>query len=112
MTRRIGTILTAAGGAVGAAGVVGLASGLQLTLPPDVVTLMFYKVLFGAAAGLMIAGAVIGRTAWIRKQRENPIERSSSSQLSPGSYTPPQSDNKIGAEVEAPNRGDEKGSYR
>jgi hypothetical protein len=104
VTRRIGTVLTAVGGVVGAAGVIGLATGVQITIPPDIVTLIFYKLLFGAAAGLMVAGAVIGRTALIRKHREAAVETSTPEQLPPPSEfsPPPHMDEKIGADREAP----------
>jgi hypothetical protein len=105
MTRKIGTVLTAAGGVVGAAGVIGLASGVQITLPPDLATLIFYKLLFGAAAGLMVAGAVIGRTARVRKQREIATGSSSLEKLPLPSDFPPQPvGEKIGAQQEAPNQ--------
>jgi hypothetical protein len=105
MTRKIGTVLTATGGVVGVLGVIGLASGVQITLPPDLATLIFYKLLFGAAAGLMVAGAVIGRTAWVRKQREIVMQRGSLEELPPPSDFPPQpAREKIGAQREAPNQ--------
>jgi hypothetical protein len=103
MTRKLGSILTTVGGVLGAAGVVGLAAGFNIKIPPEWVSLMFYKLLFAAAIGLVVAGSLIGRAAWSRNQRdirgsEYPRELSSASD-------PLQSrsaDKKIDAPIEAP----------
>lgn len=58
---RVGNILTAVGAIVAVFGVIAMVTRLKITLTPEMQELLFYKGLFAAAAGLLIAGALIGR---------------------------------------------------
>jgi hypothetical protein len=65
------SFLTGAGVVVAVAGVTGLATGVQFSLPPAILTVVIYKGIFAAAAGLMIVGALFGRQAY----RHRSVER-------------------------------------
>jgi hypothetical protein len=58
---RLGDILTALGAVVGVFGVIAMAIKLKIVLTPDMQQLLFYKILFAGAAGLLIVGAWMGR---------------------------------------------------
>ena len=74
MNLSIGKILTAVGAAVATFGAVAMAIGLKFSVPPEVYTIVVYKAIFAAAAGLMIVGALAGRHAH-EKRKEEEIER-------------------------------------
>lgn len=59
----IGTILLGTGTAVAILGAAVIGIGVRVDLPPAVQTLIFFKLLFIGAAGLIVAGAVLGRLA-------------------------------------------------
>ena len=61
MKLKSGSVLTTIGGIVGAIGVVAWAIGLKMTLAPQMQDVFVYTGLLGAAAILLVAGAVIGR---------------------------------------------------
>lgn len=58
---RIGTLLLTTGFVVGVGAAAAWFVGIKIVVPPEVVTLMAYKLAFGGAAGLLIAGAVVRR---------------------------------------------------
>jgi hypothetical protein len=57
----VGNALVLAGGAVGVAAVVGLATGFKVVLTPEMVDLLVYKGLAAAAIGLIVVGSWLGR---------------------------------------------------
>lgn len=57
----MGNALVLAGGAVGVAAVVGLATGFKVVLTPEMVDLLVYKGLAAAAVGLIVVGSWLGR---------------------------------------------------
>jgi uncharacterized membrane protein len=61
-------VLTLAGAIVAAAAAVAMTIGLKFELPTEVLTVVVYKGMFAAAAGLMIFGALLGRRAHSRQQ--------------------------------------------
>ena len=67
---RLGEVLLAIGAVVGVVAVVGLVVGFEPSkLPPALLNIAVYKLTFGAAAGLLAAGAVVRRHA---KRHEGP----------------------------------------
>jgi hypothetical protein len=69
-TPRLGEVLLAIGAGVGVAAVIGLVVGFEPSkLPPALLNIAVYKLTFGAAAGLLAAGAVVRRYA---KRHEGP----------------------------------------
>jgi hypothetical protein len=63
MRTSLGNWLLGTGVAVGVVGAVGLALGVQPHLSPFMLKVVVYKLIFAAAAGLLVAGATIqGRT--------------------------------------------------
>ena len=64
--------LIAAGAVVGVAGALLMAAGVRIQLPPDVLNLVIYKMIFAAAFGLLIAGALVGRRGGGRVERTLP----------------------------------------
>jgi hypothetical protein len=64
-------VLLAVGAVVGVAAVVGLVVGFEPSkLPPALLNVAVYKLIFGAAAGLLTAGAVVQRYAARREDRD------------------------------------------
>lgn len=62
--RRVANVFISLGAVVGVIGCIGLAVGWQPSdLPPALLNLAAYKLVFIAAAGLLAAGAVLGRAA-------------------------------------------------
>ena len=57
----VGNALVLAGGAVGIAAVVGLATDFKVVLTPEMVQLLVYKGLAAAAVGLIVVGSLLGR---------------------------------------------------
>ena len=58
---RIGTLLLSTGLVIGVGATAAWFAGIKVVVPAEVVTLMAYKLAFGGAAGLLIAGAVVRR---------------------------------------------------
>ena len=90
-----GLIIT--GAIVGGAAGIALALGLRLDqLPGWMITVGMYKLAFIAAAGLLVAGAVLGRAArgvWRRAERDEARPQAiRSGAWEPGESPPPQSD--------------------
>lgn len=54
-----GSALIALGTTVGVAVGVVIATGVHITIPPELVTIALYKLSLGAAGGLIVAGAVM-----------------------------------------------------
>ncbi len=68
---RIGEVLLAVGAVVGVAAVVGLVVGFEPSkLPPALLDIAVYKLIFVAAGGLLTAGAVVQRYTARRDNRE------------------------------------------
>jgi hypothetical protein len=89
--------LIVAGVIVGGAAGVALALGLRLDqLPGWMITVGMYKLAFIAAAGLLVAGAVLGRAArgmWRRGERDHARpEAIQSGAWEPDASPPPQPD--------------------
>ena len=79
------------GALVGTLAGVAMALGLQLDqLPPWLITVGMYKLTFLAAAGLFVAGALLGRAA--RRSATQPAERNEAGtvepQIGPGPWEP------------------------
>ena len=72
-----GKILTAAGAVVAAFGAIAMTIGLKFSMPPEIYTIVVYKAIFAAAAGLMIVGAMAGRRAR-EKRKAGELERNES----------------------------------
>ena len=58
---RLGSVFIGAGAALATAGAAGLMAGVRVELPPELVALMFYKLVFLGAGGLMVVGALVRR---------------------------------------------------
>lgn len=68
---RIGEVLLAVGAMAGVAAVVGLIVGFEPSkLPPALLNIAVYKLIFVAAGGLLTAGAVVQRYTARRDDRE------------------------------------------
>jgi hypothetical protein len=79
-TSRFGGFLLGTGVAVGVAAVVGLVTGFEPSqLPAALLDIAVYKLTFAAAAGLLVAGAVLRRYA---RRDEQGAERPSDATLS------------------------------
>ncbi len=64
MMRRVATVCLAIGGAVAVLGVIGLAVGFRPSaLPAALLDIAAFKLVFIAAGGLVVAGAMLGRSA-------------------------------------------------
>lgn len=79
------------GALVGTAAGLAMALGLRLDqLPPWMITVGMYKLAFLAAAGLFVAGALVGRAA--RSTATRPVERNEPDrvepQIAPGPWEP------------------------
>ena len=72
-TPRVGELLLATGAVVGVIAVVGLVVGFEPSkLPPALLNIAVYKLTFGAAAGLLAAGAVVRRYAKRHEDAQRP----------------------------------------
>ena len=90
-----GLIIT--GAIVGGAAGIALALGLRLDqLPAWMITVGMYKLAFIAAAGLLVAGAMLGRAArgmWRRGERDDARQQAiRSGTWEQGDSAPPQAD--------------------
>jgi predicted lysophospholipase L1 biosynthesis ABC-type transport system permease subunit len=68
MTAKLGTVLMVGGVAVGTIAAVALGLHLKVVLPAEVLTVVVYKGMFAAAAGLLAAGAVVRRRAVMKRE--------------------------------------------
>jgi uncharacterized membrane protein len=62
--------LTGAGAAIAATAAVALWTGVSFSLPPELYTVIVYKGILAAAAGLLLAGGLAGRYARRKKMEE------------------------------------------
>jgi len=67
----VGNALVLAGGAVGVAAVVGLATDFKVVLTPEMVQLLVYKGLAAAAVGLIVVGSWLGRRGRQQESADN-----------------------------------------
>lgn len=80
--RTVSTLLLILGALVGGLAGLAMALGLRLDqLPPWMITVGMYKLAFIAAAGLFIAGAVLGRAA--RRSPTRPMETNDEDRIEP-----------------------------
>ena len=76
----VGNALVLAGGAVGVAAVIGLATGFKIVLTPEMVHLLVYKGLAAAAVGLIVMGSWLGR----RGRQQESQTKENDAMLTPG----------------------------
>jgi hypothetical protein len=84
----VGNVLIGAGGVVATAAVIAVSVGLKFSVPPELYTVVVYKGMFAAAAGLMIVGAMVGRHA-NEKRKSAERDRRLSEAGRPQSLSPP-----------------------
>jgi hypothetical protein len=84
--RRFANFCIAVGASVAVLGVLGVALGFRPSaLPPALLDVAAFKLVFIAAGGLVIAGAVLGRAARGRSAPETPpVSDAEGRQLQPG----------------------------
>jgi hypothetical protein len=90
--RRLGDLLLGLGLVVGIGAIVGYELDIIPPLPPAVLKLVLYKLVFVGGLGLLVAGAVIRRLATMPKvSDQNSALRRTSSDLDsvPGALPPP-----------------------
>ena len=83
----VGNALVLAGGAVGVAAVVGLATDFKIVLTPEMVQLLVYKGLAAAAVGLIVVGSWLGRRGRQQESADNAMLASGVPSFSQGSAT-------------------------
>ena len=72
--RRIARVCLALGASVAVLGVLGVALGLRPSaLPPALLDIAAFKLVFIAAGGLIIAGAMLGRAARGRRDEQDSL---------------------------------------
>jgi hypothetical protein len=71
--RRVGDVLLGLGLVVGIGAIIGYQFDIIPTLPPEVLKLVLYKLMFIGGLGLLVVGAFVRRVASQDKHRSEPL---------------------------------------